>query len=121
MAAGGGVVPTASRRTRSGDSNPGASFSRKPYPALAALADRKILREIASVFELRPIGPGAVGREFGDQDVVGAAEDGARRKKRRGRTRPQGAAARRRPAQHEGQRVDLIEEHDGSRRVTAVL
>src|SRR5215468_10591270 len=46
-------------------------LSRKQYPALAALADRKILREIVSVFELRPIRPGAVGRELGDQDIVG--------------------------------------------------
>src|SRR5712664_3243938 len=89
-------------------------------PALRLLSRAEILRQVRAVFEPRPLGPGAVSREFRDQHMVGLGEDNGRRLDRCARPRPQIAAARWRPAEHEREGVDLIEDHDAAATAAAV-
>ena len=89
-------------------------------PARRLLARAEILRQVRAVFEPRLIGPNAVGREFRDQHMVGLGEDNGRWLDRCARPRPQIAAARWRPAEHEREGVDLIEDHDAAGTVAAV-
>src|SRR3984893_11889941 len=77
-------------------------------PALRLLARAENLRQVRAVLEPRPLSPDAIGREFRDQYMVGLGEDNGRRLDRCARPRPQIAAARWRPAEHEREGVDLI-------------
>src|SRR5260370_41564831 len=90
------------------------------YPLLRLLARAEILRQVLFVFEPRPLGPGAVGREFRDQHMVDLGEDNIGRLDRCARPRPQIAAAPWRPAEHERAGVDLFEGHDAAATLAAV-
>ena len=90
-------------------------------PAAVLAPHGEMLGEIRAVGCLGAFRPGEVGGESGDQHVVDLGEIVLRRGCRRAGARPYVAAARRFEAEHEGQRIDLVEHGDATVRPAALL